>query len=194
MGFTVVMKNVLVSGIAVFLLTGCGGDDATDKSGDLTVQHYSGGTFSIDVPRDWEVIERNNMPSSVPPETAVAFRNNVKNPFFIASLTVSQFAMSRPLSNADFAAFMIQKHKDTVHDFAELAREPVTLRVSGEDSETMIFSFQGRDGFDGDITVFREAYLFSGDLAYVVTAAHGQSEDAGTVIQLENALESFQLL
>lgn len=190
------MKNVLVSGIAAFLLlAGCGGDDADGGPIDNpTLQHYSGGTFSIDVPRDWEIIERNNMPSSVPSETVVAFRNNVKNPFFIANITVSKFPLEQPLSHADFATLMIQKHKDTVIDFTELSRETVTLRVGGDDSETMIFSFQGRDGFEGDVIVFREAYLVSGDFAYVMTAGHGQSEDAGVVIQLESALKSFQLL
>ena len=190
------LKKIFLSGLAgLVLLTlgGCGSDDVSDTSGDLTVQHYDGVTFSIDVPRDWEVIERNNMPSSIPPETVVAFRNNVKNSFFVASVIVARFVADKPLSNADFATFMMQKHRDTAYDFTELGRETVTLRVGDENVETMIFSFQGRDGFDGDLTVFRETYLVSNDHSYIVTAAHGQSEDESVVIQLEDALKSFVL-
>lgn len=193
-GFALLMKKILVAGFFSLLLAGCGGNDAPDVNYDLTVQRYDGGAFSIDVPRDWQVIERNNMTWSIPTETVVAFRNNVKNPFFIASIVVSKFITDAPLANEDFATLMIQKHQDTVFDYTELGRETATLRAGGADFETVIFSFQGRDSFDGDLTVFREVYLATPDHAYVVTAAHGQSEDAGVVIQLEDALKSFQLL
>jgi hypothetical protein len=196
--YLVYMKKIATLLITtLFALTGCFGlgDDSGDESGAVSgnalEKTYETAAFALTVPTDWEVLEAQDLTSNTPVEMMVAFRNNIKDPFYTSTVVVTRHHLSQTYSSLDFAKLMIQKHGDTIFDYTELGRESLMIARGETEVESLIFSFQGRATFDGDLVVVREMYFADGPTAYVITAGHKQNEDEGVVIQLMDILKSF---
>lgn len=78
----------MVSGL--LMLSGCfnfGGSTDTPAV-DEKSKIYENTVFTITIPKDWDVIEKDDFTSEVPEETQVVFRNNVKNETFTSNVAV----------------------------------------------------------------------------------------------------------
>lgn len=184
--------------VSFFTFTGCLGstsnNGATSVTQDLSIKIYETSDFSIKIPRDWETIEQADMRSDIPPEVRVMFLNNVKDPFYTASIVITSQALDIEYNNLDFAKLMVDKHKDTVNDFAELSRESINLKNSkGESVESMLFKFQGRETYDSDLINVQETYFVDGKTVYTITCGYAPYEDQGVIVKLTDALKSFQI-
>lgn len=184
--------------VSLFAFTGCfdslKGNGTTTVTEELNEKTYETSDFSIKIPRDWEIIERADMRSDIPPEVRVMFLNNVKDPFYTASIVITSQALDTEYNNLDFAKLMIDKHKDTVNDFAELSRESINLENSkGESVESMLFKFQGRETYDSDLINVQETYFVDSKTVYTITSGYAPYEDAGVIVKLTDALKSFQI-
>lgn len=182
--------------VSLVALTGCLGSTSssgtTSLTQDLSIKAYEISDFSINIPRDWEIIEKADMRSDIPPEVRVIFLNNVKDPFYTASIVITSQALDIEYNNLDFAKLMVDKHKDTVNDFAELGRESIQLKnAKGENVESMLLKFQGRETYDSDLINVQETYFVNGKTVYTVTSGYAPYEDAGVIVQLTSALKSF---
>lgn len=184
--------------VSLFAFSGCLG--STDNNGstsvtqDLSIKAYETSDFSINIPRDWEIIEKADMRSDIPPEVRVMFLNNIKDPFYTASIVITSQALDIEYNNLDFAKLMVDKHKDTVNDFAELSRESINLEYANGDSvESMLLKFQGRETYDSDLINVQETYFVDSKTVYTITSGYAPYEDAGVIVQLTAALKSFQI-
>ena len=98
-------KRLLILCLSTVFLTSCGGDESGNDV-DLTEVGktlYETSDFSIQVPKEWETVEKSSYPSNVPAQTQIDFRNNIKNEIFTANISISKKELPENISSEDFA-------------------------------------------------------------------------------------------
>ncbi len=181
--------------IATFLLmTGCFGSDGNGTDIDTTGKvSYETANFSILVPQDWEILEKNSFPSNVPSNTEVAFRNNIKSEVFTANVNIALGGVNEGVNSFDFGKSSLSNAKSSLLSYEEIGSRDHLVPAGDGNIETLVFEFQGKKSAAEPIVKFQQLYAVMGGNSYTVTAAYLPNEDESVVKMMEEMLNSFSL-
>lgn len=180
--------SLLIS--TTLLLSACGGSDTTDTTTAAAGEKlYESNDFSLIYPQDWDVLEPDSYPSTVPSQTVVAFRNNIQNEIFTANLSVNIKDLDEEVSSDDFTKSTLSKIKKSLLSYSELPSE--TIKIG--DVETKIIEFEGKKSPSEEIIHFKSLSIIKNRTAYTVICAYLPTEDESIVISMDKMLNSFSL-
>ena len=145
------MKKLLILLPFLLLGTGCfhsATEDPNEKALPAEANSYQADEFSISPPIDsqkkpWETIT--TFTKEFPAGAIAAFRDNIKDEKFTANISVYKKSVPADVSSADFALSEIRNHEKNVLNFKELARENVKIAISGQNVDTILFYFEGKE-------------------------------------------------
>lgn len=195
------MQKGILSSLLILSLSfaGCfGGDDETkptDESTDIQPSDtaYDGGDFSIIINKDWEIIEADSFTSNVPAETAVGFRNNVKNEVFTTNLNIAKFTVTENIDSFDLSKSTTAKAKQSLLEFKQLNSENFSLENGENDIDTVILDYEGKKSASEPIIHFKQLYVINSSTAYILTAGYLPNESESTLTLIDKMIKSFRL-
>ena len=192
-----ILKITLIV-VLPLILAGCfgGGDDNgedRDTEPKAKIRVFETGEFSVDVPFDWEVITPKDFTSEVPPNTTVAFRNNVKNANFTANLTVVHNTLPSSVSSVDHAKGLLQRHVLSLVNFSEISRTDVEVPAGGTAYPSLLVVFQGKESEDSMPKEFLQMSVVKGKEAYIITGAYLIDENQTVKDSLVEAIKSLKV-
>lgn len=189
------MKKPLA--IATLLLSisisGCfgSGDSDIDKAPSEKFHIYSTGEISLNIPNEWEVLTSNNFTSSVPPNTVLAFRNNVKNPKFTANVAIIKNPIPLPAATTDYAKLLYEKTSRELKSFSLLQQENIQITIDGKPTDTLFSYFEGRETAQADLKKFMQISAVKDKTAYVALGAFLADDNSGTANVIATMVRSF---
>lgn len=179
-------KFLTILALSSLLFSGCFGSEdtaPTDNSGSSTEGIYETSEFSMNVPAEWEVLEKENFTSNVPAGTLVAFRSNIKNEIFLANVNVYKKELEEEISTEDYAKSNIAKIKNSMISFKEIAQETK--------GDGVLYQYEGKRLASDPSLLFKQLFIVKNGMAYTVTAAHLTTEDGTIVKIIDRMLDSF---
>lgn len=184
------MKKFYKIILGIFLivsLSGCFGSDSenTENTNTSGTKPYETSYFSIQIPADWELLEKSDFTSNVPEETVVGFRNNIKNDLFTANINISISEVNKELTSLDLANSSKSNAKTSLIGFHEIKTSEITNGV--------LMEFEGKKNVTDPIIRFKQIYTVSDGKGYILTAAYLPNEDAGVLSYIEDMMNSFTL-
>lgn len=179
--------------LMTLMLSGCFGEKEEKKVEDVTEKTYETSTFSIKIPKEWEVIEKKDFTSEIPPETEVVFRNNIKHEEFTANVNVTHNLLTQDKSSLDYGKQIIANQKASLLDYKELNRQEIEIQKGDQKEKTVLIFFEGKRLATDKLLRFMQIYGVKGRDAYIATAALRPDEDPGVSKALEKMLRSFSL-
>jgi len=186
--------SIIFLSLLVLSLGGCfnfGG--STTKSEDARNQTYENSEISIQIPKEWETIEKKDFTSDVPAVTLVVFRNNVKNETFTANVNIVSNPLQETVDSVEYAKLVYNRQKNGLYDFQELKREDLKIKIGGKDTATTYLVFTAKKATDQPDVKYLQVYAVKNNLAYIVTGAVSPKENDVTVQTIESIVKSFQL-
>ncbi|MBD3328611.1 hypothetical protein GF340_04900 [Candidatus Peregrinibacteria bacterium] len=191
------LKLFLTFSLFSFLLAGCFNFD-TDTPDDSdtaneTERLYETNDYAVIIPKDWEVIEKENFTSDIPEETDIAFRNNVKNETFTATATIVERDLLDTLDSLEFANRVRNRQKDGLTDYDEISKEKYNIVVGNTSQETLFIHFAARKTTSDPLLEYFQTYVTSDDTAYIVGGAVHPNEQENTSQIVEDIVRSFRL-
>lgn len=188
------MKKILFFFLILFSLTTAGCFGLTDSpSQEVDAKKYSIGDLMIEIPREWDVVKKEDVPSNYPETFVLGFMSAIKNERFTANGNVQKMTLPEAISSMDYARATLQSHKNTLTNFSEKNRETVRANIAGEKVETLIVTFEGKQKPETDTVRFLQTYLAKGETAYLITGAFLPNEDGLIQEKIENAVRSAEL-
>jgi hypothetical protein len=194
---------------SLFLLSACGSSPTTDTTtgtptttgttnvaDDLAKQGkilYQGTDFTIAIPDRWEVISKDDFTSNFPAETAVAFRNNVKNEIFTANITISVQPLEVDIPAEDFGKNSIKKQKEYILDFKDTRNSVQDLTYQNGKIKTYFVQSEGKKSAIDPLVKFAQLFIVNNKKAYTITAAYLPNEDENVVNAINEMINSFAL-
>lgn len=182
-------KKISLLSLLIFsavVMTACG-ETETTTTGTL----YETDAFSIQAPRNWEIIT--DFQSNQPKETVVAFRNNVKTKDFIANITITKNTLSSVFSSTDYTKIVIEELKTELVNFEEISSENIKLLVGSQEIDATFNHFSGKQKTDSDTLQFMQIYAVKENSGYIVTASATTNEEESVLDALTQALKSFSV-
>ncbi len=191
-------KLAAIGIISSILFTGCGGSSSSTstsaplKEGNLI---YENSSYSIQIPKAWEVIDKTSFTSTVPPETMIGFRNNIKSDIFTANINVAQKQLRQTDSASvkDFAKSSMEISRNNLIGYQLLNEKEGKMNYGKEGLSTYYTEFEGKKSASEQIIHFKQVYIVSGATSYTVTASYLPNEDESVVTALGEMLDSFSL-
>ena len=188
-------KLLLIVGIAM-LLPACSSNVSSETKSDEAQNDffykYKTAEFEIEVPDEWEVI--NAFGSEYPEELRIAFRNNIKEGDYIANLTVFRERNDKNWLNADLSQEYLNKHASTLIGYKLLAQEEITLNLLGNESASILNTFEGKNTGSDPVITYMQSYLAAGDTAWIITASYyAATEDEFIIERMKSMIQSFTL-
>ena len=182
--------------VSVLSLGGCfgGGDEPdTEEPSDTGFTTYATDRFEIDVPNEWEVIDRKDFTSDVPNETVVVFRNNVKNETFTANVNIVANKLQEPVSSLEYAKLVNNRQKSGLIDYSEKSKDETTIRIGDQEVDTFLTAFEARLRTDDNLVKYIQTFGVQGSTAYIVSGAVSPSESESVVQKVEKIVKSFRI-
>jgi PBP1b-binding outer membrane lipoprotein LpoB len=174
---------------------GCFGED--DSSPTNTFEdnkiRYQHKNFTINIPQDWDIIEKSDFTSTVPEEIVVAFRNNIKNEIFTANVNISMIALSETLNSTNFAKSSKNKASTSLIEFEEKDLETKKIMKKNNFIEGAIMEISGKKTSYDPIINFTQVFIVDNKIGYTITAGYLAQEDETVVKYIEEMLDSFEL-
>ena len=185
----------ITSAIAICLsLTGCFGDDTTETTTTLpSVTLYQGNGYSIEIPNDWEIMEKQQLTSNFPAATDATFRNNIKNELYTDNIVVSIRNLDESANYVDFAKGMQANAQKSLLDYVQTDSQERTMEIGELKIPTITYQFQGRKSPLDPVINFQELYTVHNGLGYSVTASYHSTTSEKSINTLQNILNSFTL-
>lgn len=176
-------STILILAITSLLFTGCGDSEPTENPNDpgLGKISYETADFFIFAPEDWEILEKNDLPSDAPAEFIVAFKNNVKHDIFTASVGITKDTFANKITSEDFMIKSRPEIENAIVGYNEISAEGSTLVFEGKKSAT------------APNIRFKAIYIMNEKVGYTLTAAYVPDEDESVVNMTEEMLNSFTL-
>ena len=173
---------------------GCsGGEEETPTAEDPTAlagkKVYETTDFSVTIPSEWEIIEKANFTSNVPPETVVAFRSNIKSDAFTANVNVAAKTLEEGVTLDDFAKGNYKNAQNSLVEFTEVLSDKQTI----SNVEVYISEYEGKLSPADSIVHFRQLALVDGNTGYLITGGFLPNEDETVVKNVDEMLNSFRL-
>ncbi|MEK7673047.1 MAG: hypothetical protein AAB373_04130 [Patescibacteria group bacterium] len=196
------MKKTLFCLITALSLTitGCwGGDDEVspgsteqETPGKVT---YTNDDFSMQIPTDWEVIASDSFTSTVPAQTVVGFRNNIKNDVFTANVNIAKADISEQagLDSQNYAKSVVAKAKKSLVNYQQISLEDYKISVNDTAVETFIAEFEGKKRASDPVVHFKQIYVVNGSTGYIITGAYLPTDNEDVAVNIEAMLKSFAL-
>lgn len=187
--------KILASTCSLLALTGCfGGDSNGGESTDLTkkIAFYTpveAEDFFMQVPEEWDVIEQ--FTSNYPPNTVVAFRNNVKDNDFLANINVVRNEVAEGTLAADYALQMFESLRQQMKNFVELNKNGVQINSPTGPIASYLFEFQGTNDTATPDRNFIQTYGIKGTKAYIVTGTYDLDDTELAIDQVKKSVKSF---
>lgn len=166
-------------------------DNETPSPEDAFYQTYQTNEFSIQIPDSFETVT--SFTSAYPQNTVVAFRNNLKEKEFIANVNIVKNTLEEEISALDYGQELLEAHRNTLLNFKKISQEKVSVPVEGEEKDTYLNTFQGKNLPESDLLTFKQIYAVKGKTAFIVTATYGPDEDELTIEKCEKILRSFKV-
>lgn len=189
-------KTLIILGLASSLLFSACSSDSKDPeqikkeaaaAGKII---YENEEFSIQFPKDWEIIEKNSYPSNVPAEVIVDFRNNMKNEIFTANLNIAKKeSQEKEMTVRDFAKGSLAVIKNSLMNFNLITEAEGKI---GE-LKTYTLEFEGKKTSSEAIIHFKQLYIVNNGSSYTLTTSHLPAEDESVVNAMQEMLDSFAL-
>lgn len=178
------------------LFTGCGSDDSGPQDGGSTTNSntYESEDFKLSIPKNWEVIDKEDFTSNVPKEALLAVRNNIKSETFTANLNVSKIAVEENANLSDMVKTSLSKVGNKLIEFKEIESKEVELEVNDKKLLAYVTQFQGKQSASSPIIIFKQLHTIHKDGAYTVTIAYWQEENENVVEAIETMFDSFTLI
>ncbi len=189
-------KTALIGLVLTSLfLTACGGGNSSSTIGSIMPGKvlYETSTFSIQIPKEWETIDKNSFTSNVPSETIVGFRNNIKSNIFTANVNVSQKQVATELAAKDFAKSTLEILRNNLIGYQLLNESESKTNYAEEILNSYKTEFEGKKSSSEAIIHFKQIYAVNNGTSYIITAAYLPNEDESVVNTVGEMLNSFML-
>ncbi|MBU1992637.1 MAG: hypothetical protein ABH856_01520 [Patescibacteria group bacterium] len=197
------MKKLLIIPLiaSLFFLSGCFGGDETDENTETPVDepriesnnNFDGGEFTLNIPEEWEIIEKKDFTSDIPNGTEIVIKNNIKNPLFTANANVTKNSLTSIVSSKDYALQAASNLKTSLLNFREMNREDVKVLVDGREVDTLYMAFEGKQDQYGNPVQFLQTYAVKGHFGYIVTGAFAPSEEELVVKKVDDIVRSLEV-
>lgn len=189
------MKKLLIFLAVPLILTGClgFGEETSTREPAAGEVEYSTSNFSIMVPLDWETIDESDFTSSVPAETIVVFRNNIKSEIFTANVNVSAVVAEEGINSSDLAVSSRTKTESSLVSFEEISLTDVEVPFGEVFLPGARLVFSGKKSASDPIIYFDQIYVIHEGLGFIVTSSSLPKEDETVVNYLDRMLNSFSL-
>lgn len=192
------LKRIAAIGIISSLLfVGCGGGDSTSTITALPVKEgnvvYDNTSFTLQIPKSWETIDKTSFTSMVPLETVVGFRNNIKSDIFTANVNVAQKTLdNKDTVVKDFAKSSLEILRNNLIGY-QLLNEKEGKLISNTGIDTYTTELEGKKSASEQIIHFKQLYVINNGIAYTITGAYLPNEDESVVTAIGEMLDSFTL-
>lgn len=192
-------KLAAIGIISSILFTGCGGSSSSSSNNSAPLKEgntiYENNSFNLQLPKTWEVIDKTSFTSTVPTETLIGFRNNIKSDIFTANVNVAQkqLQQSDSASVKDFAKSSLEILRNNLIGFQLLNEKESKMNYGKEGLLTYYIEFEGKKSASEQIIHFKQVYAINGNIAYTITAAYLPNEDESVVTTVGEMLDSFSL-
>lgn len=189
-------SKILFPLASLLLFSGCFGGSDGGQSTDPTkkIAFYTpveAEDFFMQIPEEWEVIEQ--FTSNYPPNTVVAFRNNVKDNEFLANINVVRNEVAEGTLTADYALQMFESLRQQMKNFEELDKNSITLTSPTGSIPSYIVEFQGTNDTATLDRRFIQTYGIKGTKAYIVTGTYDPDDTELAIDQVKKSVRSFGL-
>ena len=189
-------KLATIGIISSFLFAGCSGGGSTTST-TTTVKEgnvlYDNTAFSLQIPKQWEVIDKTSFTSNVPAETVVGFRNNIKSDIFTANVNIAQKTLTTPTLAKDFAKSSLEILRNNLIGYTLLNEKDGKMTYGKDGLATYSTEFEGKKSASEQIIHFKQLYVINNNIAYTVSAAYLPNEDKSVVTTIGEMLDSFSL-
>lgn len=183
-----VMMTLLV------LLTGClGGNSGTTDPDADGFHSYATDDIRIDVPNSWEIISPVQFTSEVPPNTLIAFRNNIKHPRYTATVSIIKNTLEKEVSTLDYAKALLQRLKQDLTGVKELGAEQVAIKIGGVDTESLMTTLQGSERPESEQKIYIHKGGVKAASAYLVIGTYLPEETAAVKEDIDRMVRSFEV-
>lgn len=186
-------KTIFIAVLLSTMLTGCGLIGNSNNKTTTTTKDYESSDFKVNIPPEWEVIEKKDFTADVPEVTQVVFRNNVKNETYTANVNVIRNQLQDTIDTSEYAKMVYNRQKTGLYDFKEIRRDAIKLKRGSDDIETTLLVFEARKGTDQLNVRYYQSYLVKNNFAYIITGSASPKENDVTFQTIENTVKSFQV-
>jgi len=178
------------------MLTGCFGDTETVEDEEIEPGKisYETSNFKINMPEDWEIIERQDFTSNVPIETVVGFRSNIKSEIFTSNVNISESQLPVEINSKDFAKSSISSAKNKLTSYKQINFQDYELEYKDESIPTYIIEFSGKQSPIEPIVQFKQIFISHNGIGYTITGSFLSDESESIVKQIDEMLDSFSLM
>lgn len=194
------LKLLFFSLLFVFSLSGCfsldgnsSAQNGDERSVDEQSKVYETQDYSAILPKDWQVIEKDEFTSDIPPETQVVFRNNVKNETFTATVTVVAKSLLEPVSSLEYGKLVHNRESTGLIDFKETQKDTVRIKIGDQEIETLFRVYEGRKAPNESLIRYYETYAVKDNKAYIIAGGVHPRENENVIQTVQNIVKSFQL-
>lgn len=175
--------------ISSLLLTACGNSDSTTTTSTTPLKEgnkiYENDNFSLQIPMQWEAIDKSSFTSNVPAETIIGFRNHIKSDIFTANINIAQKEVDSTMPVKDFAKSSLEITRNNLIGY-QLVNEK-------EGKNTYSTEFEGKKSASEQIIHFKQLHVINNSTAYTITGAYLPNEDESVVNAIGEMMESFML-
>lgn len=178
-------KIITILSFILLGLSGCGLSDPTATETPKDV--YVGNNFSIKIAQDWEVLNKNDFPSTMPTETVLIIKNKNKDSVFTANLNVAEQKIKKGVLATDIAKGTKQKAKSSLLNYVEISES------TNKDSSIVKRIFEGKKSAIDPIIRFKQLYAKKEVTGIIVTASFLPNEKESVVKMIDEMLDSFAL-
>ncbi|PIQ77476.1 hypothetical protein COV82_04305 [Candidatus Peregrinibacteria bacterium CG11_big_fil_rev_8_21_14_0_20_46_8] len=189
------MRRQTIAALAItLLLTGCfGGDDDSINGAPTGMHTYATNEFRIAIPNAWEILEAHQFTSDIPPNTLIAFRNNVRNENFTANVAIIRNPLAEEISTSDYARLLVEKLKTELIGYRELQIENRTIQVGENQHNTLFIYVEGRDHAASDLKQFIQISGVKEKNAYIAIGSFLADEAETTADLVGSMIRPFEM-
>lgn len=175
------------------ILTGClgGSDNSTNTITNKTT--YQAETFTIDVPLDWETIEKAALGTYAPPGLVVAFRNNIKSEIFTANMIIEIDTGMEGLTAEEVGLNEKNIQKNKLIAFTDISTETKAINAGENTVEGYFTNYQGKQDAAGATVTYKQLTVAYNGSIITVSAGYGPNEDESVVKMINEMIDSFAL-
>lgn len=175
--------------IGTLNLSGCFGSDNeenTEPKPESKAGIYVTAEFEIKKPDSWEVFQKKDFTSDVPPNTQAVIRSKQKNEIFIANVSVIKNFLPEGMTQKDYAKKIMESHRVALQNFEELDQ--------AEDDNGIITLFQGKRAAGEPLLKFVQKITIKEKSAFIATASFITNEDEQVAKEAQEIARSLKVL
>ncbi len=183
-----------ISILCVTVLTGCfnfGSTPNTDN--DARLKTYESPTYTVKIPKEWDVIEKNTFTAEIPPETDVVFRNNVKNETFTPSVAIQKNNLLEPVNSLEYSKLVMNRQKNGLYEYKELKRDEYKVKIGDKEESSSYVVFEAKKSLDEKSVRYLQTFAVKDKTGYIVLGAVSPLENENNIKTLEEILKSFRV-